>query len=116
MIPKKKVLLVAALVLFLIVLTIFALSPFSKKTTKLQTSTPQIEKPERVKQTESKWQEKGVAIAGKYADAEVVDLGNGQYRMYYSIEPEVPGNNLEIYSSTSADGVHWTKEAGTRKR
>lgn len=61
------------------------------------------------------WQEKGVVVAGQFADADVVDLGNGQYRMYYSVEPEVQGNNLEVYSSISSDGVTWTKEDGIRK-
>src|SRR3989338_3114461 len=61
------------------------------------------------------WQKGGLAITGKYADAEVVDLGNSSYRLYYSIEPEVPGNQLELYSATSTDGVQWQKEAGTRK-
>lgn len=64
--------------------------------------------------TES-WQEKGVAIAGTFADAEVVDLGDGKFRMYYSVEPEVSGNKLEVYSATSTDGINWTKEEGTRK-
>lgn len=65
--------------------------------------------------SQSQWQEKGVAISGKYADSEVVDLGDGKYRMYYSVEPEVTGNNLEIFSATSSDGQTWTKESGTRK-
>lgn len=61
------------------------------------------------------WQEKGVAVAGQYADADIVDLGNGQYRLYYAVEPEVSGNNLEVFSSVSSDGVNWTKENGKRK-
>ena len=61
------------------------------------------------------WQEGEVAIAGAFADAEVVDLGDGRYRMYYSIEPEVEGNQLEMYSALSTDGVSWTIEAGDRK-
>ena len=61
------------------------------------------------------WQEKGVAISGQYADADVVDMGSGKYRMYYSTEPEVQGNNLEVYSATSSDGITWTKEDGIRK-
>src|SRR3989304_3950755 len=72
------------------------------------------EKPSNTKTTVS-WREKDVAISGQYADAEVVDLGDGKYRMYYSIEPEVPNNNLEIYSSVSTDGITWTKEEGIRK-
>ena len=61
------------------------------------------------------WKEGGVAIAGKYADAEVIELDNGKYRMYYSIEPEVPGNKLEMFSALSSDGISWTNEVGVRK-
>ncbi|MFA5926602.1 MAG: hypothetical protein WCT32_02065 [Patescibacteria group bacterium] len=61
------------------------------------------------------WQTGQAAIAGKFADAEVVDLGDGRYRMYYSVEPEVAGNKLEMYSATSTDGINWTKEDGERK-
>ena len=35
--------------------------------------------------------------------------------MYYAIEPEVPGNKLEVYSATSTDGITWTAEAGVRR-
>lgn len=62
----------------------------------------------------SNWQEGGVAVEGKYADAEVVDLGEGQFRMYYAVEPEVPGNQLEIFSAKSSDGKNWQKEDGVR--
>ncbi|HLC44101.1 MAG TPA: hypothetical protein VJK08_03185 [Patescibacteria group bacterium] len=61
------------------------------------------------------WQDGQVAVAGNFADADVVDLGAGQFRMYYSVEPEVPNNKLEVYSAVSTDGKSWTKEAGTRK-
>lgn len=61
------------------------------------------------------WTEQGVAIAGNYADADVVDLGDGSKRMYYAIEPEVKGNNLEVYSATSTDGISWKQESGTRR-
>lgn len=64
---------------------------------------------------EKNWKEIGVAISGTYADAEVVDLGDGKFRMYYSAEPEVLGNKLEIFSATSTDGINWTKEVGIRK-
>lgn len=65
--------------------------------------------------TNPTWQEKGVAVAGQYADADAVDLGNGTYRLYYAVEPEVPGNKMEIFSATSSDGISWTKESGNRK-
>lgn len=54
-------------------------------------------------------------MAGKYADADVVNLPEGGKRMYYAIEPEVKGNNLEVYSATSTDGVTWNQEDGVRR-
>src|SRR3989344_2176001 len=38
-----------------------------------------------------RWGYGSSAIEGNYADSDFVDLGNGKYRMYYAIEPEVPG-------------------------
>src|SRR3989344_1940841 len=61
------------------------------------------------------WVYGGSTIAGNYADSDFVDLGNGNYRMYYAIEPEVPGNKLEVYSATSTDGIKWVPEAGVRR-
>lgn len=61
------------------------------------------------------WKVGGFAVKGNYADAELVKMTDSSYRMYYSIEPEVPGNKLEMYSATSSDGVTWTQEAGVRK-
>ena len=65
--------------------------------------------------TKSAWKEGGVAVSGEFADADVVGLGNGKYRLYYAVEPEVTGNKLEIYSATSSDGIKWLEEPGTRK-
>lgn len=65
--------------------------------------------------TTTAWQEKGVAISGKFADAEVVEIKEGKFRLYYSVEPEVAGNKLELYSATSTYGINWTQEEGTRK-
>lgn len=56
-----------------------------------------------------------VALAGAYADADIVDLGNGQYRMYYAAEPEIPNFHGQIYSAISGDGNNWTPEDGERK-
>ena len=70
---------------------------------------------EAEEEPEPTWQMGGVAIAGKYADADVVDLENGNYRMYYSLEPEVAGFNGQVYSALSSDGISWTQETGTRK-
>ena len=86
-----------------------------KSSDKPQTSAPQAEKSEQVKQEKFEWKEGGMAIVGKFADADIVDLGDGKFRMYYSIQPEVSGNKLEVYSSTSTDGKNWTKELGVRK-
>lgn len=64
--------------------------------------------------SDQKWVEKGVAIAGQYADADAVAIGGGKYRLYYSAEPEA-SKNLEVYSATSTDGKTWTQEEGVRK-
>lgn len=61
------------------------------------------------------WTKTGTAISGNYADADTVKLAENSYRMYYAIQPEVKGNNFEIYSSTSTDGKTWTQDTGTRK-
>lgn len=67
-------------------------------------------------QVQAGWQEKGVAVAGKYADADVVALDDGSYRMYYATEPEVVNNKLEVFSATSKDGQTWQQEEGIRKQ
>ncbi|MFH0986947.1 MAG: hypothetical protein V1911_02750 [Candidatus Micrarchaeota archaeon] len=61
------------------------------------------------------WEAGDVAVPGKYADAELVELENGSYRIYYSEEPEVQGFSGKIYSSVSSDGMSWTAEPGVRK-
>ena len=61
------------------------------------------------------WEVGGVAVKGTFADADTVKLTENNYRMYYGIQPEVKGNNFEVYSATSTDGKTWTQEAGTRK-
>lgn len=74
------------------------------------TTEGQSQKPSK----ESSWTETGVVITGRYADADIVDLGNGKFRMYYSAEPEVPGFMGQVYSSISSDGINWIQEEGTR--
>jgi len=64
---------------------------------------------------EPEWTEKGLVIPGTYADADIVKVSDTQWRLYYSIQPEVSGNNLEVYSSTSTDGKTWTQKTSTRK-
>lgn len=61
------------------------------------------------------WQAGGVAIAGTYADADVVQVSDNQWRMYYAIQPEVQGHQFEVFSATSTDGKSWTQESGIRK-
>ncbi|MBI2595232.1 hypothetical protein HYW46_00665 [Candidatus Daviesbacteria bacterium] len=102
------------IIVVIAIVTAFLLLGFLKQSV-VPKSSPQTEKVETVQDKKSGWKEGGVAIAGGYADAEVVDIGDDKYRMYYSVEPEVPGNNLEIYSSTSTNGINWTKEGGIRK-
>lgn len=65
-------------------------------------------------QSSKSWQTGELAIPGNYADADAVALGDGRYRLYYSLEPEQPGFNGQVYSSISSDGTNWTKEDGTR--
>lgn len=86
-------------------------APAITQPTEEETQQPQ---PQQTVQ-QAAWRLGGIAIAGNYADAEIVEFVNGSYRMYYSIEPEVPGNKLEIFSSTSTDGINWKKEEGARK-
>ncbi len=71
------------------------------------------EEVEQVKQA-STWRDGGVAISGKYADAEIIDIDNSKYRMYYSPEPEASGFKGQVYSAISSDGITWDKEAGER--
>ncbi|MFA5107870.1 MAG: hypothetical protein WC497_06160 [Patescibacteria group bacterium] len=61
------------------------------------------------------WQDQGVVIPGQFADAEIVALGNGRYRLYYAAEPDSPDFQGQVYSSISSDGINWVKEEGIRK-
>ena len=63
-----------------------------------------------------RWKYGGLAIEGNYADSDFVEIGNGKYRMYYAIEPEVSGNQLEVYSALSSDGITWVPENGVRRK
>jgi len=66
-------------------------------------------------ETSEQWESGKLVIPGNFADADIVKLSDGTYRIYYGIEPEVPGNNLEVYSATSSDGKMWKQDTGTRK-
>src|SRR3990167_9209505 len=97
------------LVIFVIAIGL-GLFYLQKNPTKNSTTEGVSQKPSK----ESSWSETGLAIAGRYADADIVDLGNGKFRMYYSAEPEVPGFMGQVYSSISSDGINWIQEEGTR--
>lgn len=86
----------------------------STASTKNSTTTPSTTTATKIPTTLT-WKATGTAVAGKFADADTVKLADGGYRMYYGVQPEVAGNHLEIYSATSADGVSWKQESGTRK-
>lgn len=74
------------------------------------------------------WQPAGAAFASSlanglrnnYADSAVLDMGNGQFRMYYNHFTEPSNgygqqmNNPTIDSATSTDGIHWTADQGDR--
>lgn len=71
--------------------------------------------PDEEKETSApEWKYSGLAIAGGFADADIVELSNGSLRMYYSEEPETSGFQGRVYSAISSDGLNWTKETGTR--
>ena len=79
------------------------------------TTPPSQKAPQNAKITkESSWQVGQVAVVGNYADADVIALGDGRYRLYYSLEPEVSGFKGQVYSAISSDGKKWAEEKGTR--
>lgn len=94
----------------------FGIYSFSQNNPPSQSSPAPINQQKEPTSTKNEelWTETGVAITGNYADADIVDLGNGTFRMYYSAEPETPGFNGQVYSATSTDGITWNKESGTR--
>ena len=62
----------------------------------------------------SVWTVEGVVIPGGYCDAEVVELPDGRYRMYYGLDPRTYPENINIVSAISSDGLTWNPEPGTR--
>lgn len=112
----SAVLIVVIAVLILTTVGGFILFSLQKSSDKPSNFLPQKQQPDQVEQTESKWQDKGVVISGQYADADVVDLGNGQYRMYYSAEPETAGFEGQVFSAISQDGINWKQEEGIRMK
>ncbi len=59
------------------------------------------------------WRPSGMVIQGRYADAEVIGVGQGTYRMYFGEEPEV-ADEPHVLSAVSHDGISWKKEDGVR--
>lgn len=66
-------------------------------------------------ESEPTWTKAGTAVEGSFADADVVQVNDTTWRMYYAIQPEVRPNNFEVYSATSSDGKTWKQDPGTRK-
>jgi len=108
----NKKLLIGLIIFFLSVTVILVIFFFgrAKETTPRDEKTSQNE----ISNKESSWQVGQVAIGGNYADAEVIKIADDKYRLYYSIEPEVKDNKLEMYSALSSDGINWEQEAGVR--
>ncbi|MFQ5996846.1 MAG: hypothetical protein ACE5KP_04395 [Dehalococcoidales bacterium] len=76
---------------------------------------PEPGPPKSVKEpTGEQWQEEEVLIPGTYCDADVVQIDDGRFRMYYSMEPEAAGFEGQVYSAVSGDGIKWTQEDGIR--
>lgn len=93
--------------------------PEESPTIPLSQPTPLPTEEEKIKNEKEQpktglWVEGNAAISGKYADADVITLDDGKYRMYYSEEPEVPGFKGQVYSALSSDGNNWAQEDGTR--
>lgn len=65
---------------------------------------------------EEEWEDEGLRVGGRYADADVVAFEDGRYRMYFGPEPEVPGFEGQVYSAVSSDGLTWTMEEGERMK
>ncbi len=85
---------------------------------KSKTETPQTSTTTTTTDTETAktWQGGDYAIKGNYADADIVSLGGGKFRMYYAIQPEVQGHKFEVFSATSTDGKKWKEDSGERKQ
>src|SRR3989338_1117232 len=103
---------VSIIVIVLILIGFWVSSRSDSPTTSESATTTQ---PTSTTKTTTTWTKTGTAVTGSFADADTVKLSDNSFRMYYGIQPEVDGNNFEVYSSTSIDGKAWTKETGTRK-
>ena len=121
---KKNVMITAGIVLIAVVL--FSAFYFLNRNSQIDDSIEdEISEDEQIgegiidgeneEETQEAWIDKGLVIPGTYADSDIVDIGDGKYRIYYSLEPEVAGFNGQVYSAISSDGVNWETETGTRK-
>src|SRR3989338_5792105 len=54
----------------------------------------------------SSWIEQGVIIEGRYADVDAVALGDGTYRLYFGVKPEVKGNQNKADMSHHLKPLH----------
>jgi len=97
----KKVFVI--LLVFLILAGFFVFLGASKKKKTASTST-------KTEVGVEKWEEEGLRIGGNYCDAEIVRLDDGRLRIYYALEPEVPGFAGQIYSAVSEDGLNFKEE------
>ena len=69
--------------------------------------------PDSYEPVESEWETEQLILEGSYCDAEVIQINETQYRLYYCVEPEVE-NAQEMHSAISTDGLTWTIEDGIR--
>ena len=107
------VLILAVIVIAAIGFAAYRVLGKKKDTTTKSTSPSAVAKtPAETKKT---WKDGEFVVKGTYADADVVQVGDKEWRMYYAIQPEVKGNRFEVYSATSSDGKTWKQESGTRK-
>src|SRR3990167_7378834 len=93
--PKLAPIILITSILLLVLTGVIAFFFYSEAQNKNIKTDNNGDKDTKAPEAKKSWTEKGVAIAGNYADADIVKLADGTYRMYYGIEPEVPGNNLE---------------------
>ena len=69
--------------------------------------------PDSFEPFESEWETEQMILEGSYCDAEVIQINQTHYRLYYCIEPEVE-NAQEMHSAISTDGLTWIVEDGIR--
>jgi len=80
---------------------------FSRPTPGREPRFPRSQRAQTSDQSQSRWRYQGIALQGRYADADVVEVEPGRWRMYVVAQPEVDGNRHEVYVATSTDGKRW---------